>query len=207
MFNWGSERSQEKFALGKLMRVRWVQNFIWHLVHAYGRTKWASTWPTWLSSSTLSQMKDSASALLTRKTIRCECEQWNTLCTTKLKEVVASARTTFKRQSTKEGELLKDNPFKEWLASRPVARRPIGRPIYWEISSDAYTRFKMGSLQNGVWAWVRERKFWSAPLRGTVRWLVCQRWKGSAVVTILLRSRGSQLENSPPRVVNLMNDS
>ena len=69
-----------------------------------------------------------------------ECNKWNTLCTTKLKEVVASAQIAFKWQSMKEGELLKDKPFKDWLASRPVALRPI----YWEISSDAYTRFKVG---------------------------------------------------------------
>jgi len=63
-------------------------------------------------------------------------------CTTKLKEVVASARRiALKWQSTKEGELLKNKPFKEWLGSRPVTLRPI----YWEISIDAYT-----GLQNGV---------------------------------------------------------
>jgi len=42
-----------------------------------------------------------------------KCNQWNMLCTTKLKDVVALAWTAFKRQSTKEGELLKDSPFKE----------------------------------------------------------------------------------------------
>ena len=31
-----------------------------------------------------------------------ECNMWNTLCTTKLKEVVASVRIAFKWQSTKE---------------------------------------------------------------------------------------------------------
>jgi len=35
---------------------------------------------------------------------------------------------------------LKDGTLKEWLSSRPLALRPI----YWEISSDAYTHFKMG---------------------------------------------------------------
>jgi len=44
----------------------------------------------------------------------------------------------FKWQSTREVDALKDKPFKEWLRARPVALRPI----YWEISSDAYTRFK-----------------------------------------------------------------
>jgi len=42
-----------------------------------------------------------------------ECDKWNTLCVTKLKDVVASVRMVFKWQSTKEGELLKDRPFKE----------------------------------------------------------------------------------------------
>ena len=31
-------------------------------------------------------------------------------------------------------------PLQRWLSSRPLALRPI----YWEISSDAYTSFKMG---------------------------------------------------------------
>jgi len=69
-----------------------------------------------------------------------KCNGWNKLSTKKLKEVVASARKTFKWQSSKEGERLKEGSFKEWLSSRPLALRPI----YWEISSDAYTRFKMG---------------------------------------------------------------
>jgi len=54
-----------------------------------------------------------------------ECDQWITLCTTKLKEVFTSARMTFKWQSSKEGECLTDSPFKEWLALRPMALRPI----------------------------------------------------------------------------------
>jgi len=57
----------------------------------------------------------------------------------KLKEVVPSARTTFNWQSLKEGESLQDGPFRGWLSCRPLALRPI----YWEISSDAYTSFKM----------------------------------------------------------------
>jgi len=69
-----------------------------------------------------------------------ECPLFNTLSTEKLKEVVASAKTTFKRQSSKEGEALQDGPFKDWLFSRPLALRPI----YWKVSSDAYTSFKMG---------------------------------------------------------------
>jgi len=54
--------------------------------------------------------------------------------------MVALVLMAFKWQSTKEGGLLKDSPFKEWLASRPLALRPI----YWEIGSNLYTRFKMG---------------------------------------------------------------
>jgi len=62
-YYWGSEQSQEKFALMKLMRVRWIQNFIWHLVDACGRTKWSCpTWPTRLWSSILRRTKDSSSA-------------------------------------------------------------------------------------------------------------------------------------------------
>jgi len=44
-----------------------------------------------------------------------ECEPWNTLCTEKFKEVVASARTTFQWHSLKEGQALQDGSFKDWL--------------------------------------------------------------------------------------------
>jgi len=56
-----------------------------------------------------------------------------------LKEIVLEAKTTFKWQSSKEGQLRKEDSFKDWMFSRPLALRPI----YWEISSDAYTYFKM----------------------------------------------------------------
>jgi len=39
----------------------------------------------------------------------------------------------------KEGQLRREDSFKDWMFSRPLALRPI----YWEISSDAYTYFKM----------------------------------------------------------------
>ena len=115
---------------------------------------------------------------------RRECDPWNTLCTTKLKEVVASAWMTFKWQSSKEGERLKDCTFKEGLSSRPVALRLI----YWEISSDNYVH----PLQNGVWGWGKLRDVWSAPLRGTGRGLVRQRWQGSAVTTWKQSAEGSE---------------
>jgi len=71
----------------------------------------------------------------------CASPPFNTLCTEKLKEVVASAKKFFKWQSSKEGEsqALKQDSFKDWMFSRPLALRPI----YWEISSDAYTNFKI----------------------------------------------------------------
>jgi len=56
-----------------------------------------------------------------------------------LKEIVAAAKTTFKWQSSKEGQVCKEDSFKDWMFSRPLALKPI----YWEISSDAYTNFKM----------------------------------------------------------------
>jgi len=46
---------------------------------------------------------------------------------------------TFKWQSSKEGEAFKEDSFKDWMFSRPLALRPI----YWEISSDAYTHFRV----------------------------------------------------------------
>jgi len=69
----------------------------------------------------------------------CASSPFNTLSTEKLKEVMASAKKTFKWQSSKEGEPLEEDFFKVWMFSRPLALRPI----YWEISSDAYTNFKM----------------------------------------------------------------
>jgi len=67
----------------------------------------------------------------------CASPPLNTLSTKKLKEIKLEAKTTFKWQSSKEGQLGKEDSFKDWMFSR--------RPIYWEISSDAYTYFKMES--------------------------------------------------------------
>jgi len=50
-----------------------------------------------------------------------------------------SSEKTFDWQSSKEGQLQKEDSFKDWMFSRPLALRPI----YWEVSSDAYTNFKM----------------------------------------------------------------
>ena len=69
----------------------------------------------------------------------CVSPPFNTLSTEKLKEIVAEAKTTFKWQSSKEGQLRKGDSFKDWMFSRPLALRSI----FWEISSDAYTYFKM----------------------------------------------------------------
>jgi len=64
-----------------------------------------------------------------------------------------SARMTFKWQSLKERErLTTDSPFQELVALRPVALRPI----YWEIISDAYTRFNSGYE-------LEVRDIWKAP--------------------------------------------
>jgi len=56
-----------------------------------------------------------------------------------MKEVVASAKKTFKWQSSKEGQLLKEDSFRDWMLSRSLALRPI----HWEVSPDAYANFKM----------------------------------------------------------------
>jgi len=69
----------------------------------------------------------------------CASPPFNTLSTDKLKEIVAEAKTTFKWQSSKEGQLRKEDSFKDWIFSRPLALRPI----YWEISNDAHIYFKM----------------------------------------------------------------
>ena len=69
----------------------------------------------------------------------CASPPFDTLSTKKLKEIVLEAKTTFKWQSSKEGQLRREDSFKDWMFSRPLALRPI----YWEISSDAYTYFKM----------------------------------------------------------------
>jgi len=67
-----------------------------------------------------------------------QCYEWNAECTLKLTEVVASARQQLKLQSTAADATLKDKPFAEWFTLRSLAVRPL----YWEISSDAYTSFK-----------------------------------------------------------------
>ena len=69
----------------------------------------------------------------------CASPPFNTLSTRKLKEIALEAKTTFKWQSSQEGQLRKEDSFKDWMFSRPLALRLI----YWEISSDAYTYFKM----------------------------------------------------------------
>ena len=67
-----------------------------------------------------------------------QCEVWNKLSTSKLQEVIDTAREAYKWQSTDKAKAFENKSFNKWFASRPVALRPI----YWEISSDAYTRWK-----------------------------------------------------------------
>jgi len=69
----------------------------------------------------------------------CASPPSNTLSAEKLKQIVTAAKKTFYWQSLNEGQLRKKDSFKDWMFSRPLALRPI----YWEISSDAYTNFKM----------------------------------------------------------------
>ena len=51
----------------------------------------------------------------------------------------AGSEDNLQWQSSKEGQLRREDSFKDWMFSRPLALKPI----YWEISSDAYTNFKM----------------------------------------------------------------
>ena len=96
-----------------------------------------------------------------------KCDEWNTHCTVKLKAVVTSVRMSFRWQSTKEEEILKDKlePFKEWLDLRPMSLRPI----YWAISSDAYACLKIGYERDVG------KDIWSALLCGTAILTVRQR--------------------------------
>jgi len=80
----------------------------------------------------------------------CASPPFNTLSTEDLKEIVAEAKTTFNWHSSKEGQLRKEGSFKDWMFSRPLTLRPI----YKEISSDAYTYFKMEyetELNTNIW--------------------------------------------------------
>ena len=84
---------------------------------------------------------------------------FNTLSTKKLKEIVLKPKTTFKWQSSKEGHLRREDPFNDWMFTRPLALRPI----YWEISSDAYTYFKMdyeSELNTEIFIVCADSKFW-----------------------------------------------
>jgi len=87
------------------------------------------------------------------------CEVWNELSTSKLKEVIATARKAYKWQSTKEAKGFENKAFNKWFGSRPVALQPI----YWEISSDAYSSWKQEyeTLKKvemfGVRRWVEDK--------------------------------------------------
>jgi len=67
-----------------------------------------------------------------------ECNEWNAESTSNLKEVVVSAREQFKWQTAGADDTFRLQSFEEWLEPRNFA---LG-PLYWEISSDAYTAFK-----------------------------------------------------------------
>jgi hypothetical protein len=67
-----------------------------------------------------------------------ECDEWNAESTLKLKEAVVSAREQFKWQTTGADDSIKSKSFQAWLELRNL----VLRPLYWEISSDAYTAFK-----------------------------------------------------------------
>jgi len=68
-----------------------------------------------------------------------QCDEWNSKSTLKLKEVVVSVREQFKWQTTGADDSFKSKSFEAWLEPRNLALRPL----YWEISSEAYTAFKM----------------------------------------------------------------
>ena len=67
-----------------------------------------------------------------------QCDEWNSKSTLKLKEVVVSVREQFKWQTTGADDSFKSKSFEAWLEPRNLALRPL----YWEISSEAYTVFK-----------------------------------------------------------------
>jgi len=125
-----SECGSEKRWKNWIFVILKMQNLIWHLRDACDRTNRPfSSLPTKPSSKTSSRRKDSPCVRLHR----------STRSVRRMKEVVASAKKTFKWQSSKEGQLLKEDSFRDWMFSRPLALRPI----YWEVSPDAYANFKM----------------------------------------------------------------
>jgi len=67
-----------------------------------------------------------------------KCDEWNAESTLKSKEVVVSAREQFKWQTAGADDSIKSKSFAAWLEPRNLALRPL----YWEISSDAYSAFK-----------------------------------------------------------------
>ena len=67
-----------------------------------------------------------------------ECDKWNAEVTLKLEEVVNEARLRFRWQSSLAAVAVKESPFAEWL----TPRTGVLRPLYWEISSEAYSNFK-----------------------------------------------------------------
>ena len=68
----------------------------------------------------------------------CASPPFNTLSKEKLKEIVLEAKTTFKWQSSKEGQLRKEDSFKDWMFSRPLALKPI----YWDFDFSCFYYWK-----------------------------------------------------------------
>ena len=72
---------------------------------------------------------------------KCEevCKPWNAFCTAKFKEVRQAGRDAFACQ-TREDTLTQQQgaTFDKWLKPRQIDLRPL----LWEVSCDAYTRFK-----------------------------------------------------------------
>ena len=53
----------------------------------------------------------------------CASPPFNTLSTKKLKEIVLKAKTTFKLQSSREGQLRREDSFNDWMFTRPLGSR------------------------------------------------------------------------------------
>jgi len=138
-------------------------------------TKWSSpTLPTQPSSSTSNRGKDSSSVRLKRQTMGPGNNDHRS---------TRSVRRNYKRWWLSEDDYQVDGSFKDWLSSRPAALRSI----YWEISSDASTNFKMG-------------------YEAEIKKVIFGMRRYEKVDYFVRGDRGalSQIQHSPPRVVNVM---
>jgi len=134
--------------------VHWIQNLIWHLVDACGRTKWSSsTWHTQLSNSTLSWRKDSPSVWLTRKTKGANAAR-GTRC----------VRRNEKRWWPQRGRLSRDSRRRRECASKTAPSKTGYLQGLWHW--DQFTR-QLAVTPTPTSRWGSPESYWTQSAEGS----------------------------------------